>query len=130
MKPGYLLPAIVWLFVIALLLSMPANNIPKTPFLNIPHFDKLVHVILFAVFVVLLNYGFYKQKSAGFYHCHYTISMLTGVLTGIGTELLQEYFALGRSGDLIDLLADIAGSIAGWVFFWFWKSFHHSFLLE
>ncbi len=130
MKLRYLLPSILWLIVISLLLSMPASSIPKTPFLNIPHFDKVVHLFLFSVFVILLNFGFYKQKMIELHRCHYTISMLLGVLTGIGTELLQNYLAIGRSGDLVDLLFDIAGCIIGWVFFGLWKRFYHSFLLE
>jgi len=130
MKFKFLLPALVWLSIILLLLSMPASNMPKTPFLNIPHFDKLVHIFLFAVFTVLLNYGFFKQKNVEFHRCHYTISLLTGVLSGIGTEVIQMYMATGRSGDFGDLLADIAGCLTGWVFFWFWKKFYRSFLLE
>jgi VanZ family protein len=43
--------------------------------------------------------------------------ILIGMVFGIFTETLQRFFIPGRSGNVLDLAADAAGIIAGWLFF-------------
>jgi len=129
-KFRFLIPAFIWFLIIIWLISLPASSIPKTPFLNIPLIDKLAHAFLFGVFVVLLNYGFYKQVHQLFKDHFYTFSFVFAVIMAISTEWIQESLARGRSAEVSDIAADVAGSILGMAFFWFWKRFYRRFLLN
>jgi VanZ family protein len=98
---------------------MPGSNIPDVPFIKIPHLDKLVHAVIFAVFAYLLNYGLYRQKNAFLKTHNYTITLFAGVVYGVITEWIQFSFIPERSGELTDWLADVAGTIAGIIIFHF-----------
>jgi VanZ family protein len=128
MKYRYLLPAFLWCLTILWLISIPGGNIPKFSFLNIPHFDKLIHAFVFGVLSVFLSYGFYKQNISLLGRYPYTFSMLIGVLYSIMTEWIQDRFVMGRTGDFYDILANVIGCCAGIVVFVFLKRVFPSFL--
>ena len=71
---------------------------------NIPHFDKVVHLGLFAVhgFLVLLSISEKKVLA----------TIAVGMLLAIVTEFGQS-FVPGRSMDINDGIADMIGSICG-----------------
>lgn len=121
MKLRYFLPAVVWSLIIVWIISLPPAIIPKTPFLNIPHFDKLVHAFIFAVFIVLLNYGLIRQSSFWTRKYLYTISLVIGVIYGAGTEWIQLHFIAGRTGEWWDFAANITGCLAGTLVFMYLK---------
>jgi VanZ family protein len=121
MKLKYLLPAIVWTLLMLWLITIPGSSIPETPFLNIPHFDKLVHAIIFAVFTFLVNYGFFMQKKLVYSRHHYTISLVLGVIYSVFTEWIQLEFVVGRSGELMDIVADLTGCLLGAIAFYYRK---------
>ena len=128
MKFKYLLPVILWSLVILWLISIPGGNIPKTPFLSIPHFDKLVHFGIFAVFAFLLNYGLSKQSSVSCQKHQYNISLLIGVIYSGGTELLQYMFIVGRFGEIWDFAANMAGCCVGLLVFKHGRKYFPAFL--
>ncbi|MFN3554820.1 MAG: VanZ family protein [Bacteroidales bacterium] len=114
MKIRYLLPAILWSFVILLIIGLPGSNIPKTNLFTLPHFDKLVHAFMFAGFGLFLAYGFIKQDKEEKIHRHAYIASITFcVLYGGATELIQHYWVSGRSGEWADMLANTLGAMAG-----------------
>jgi VanZ family protein len=114
----YLLPATLWFFIILLVVSVPAGNLPKSDLFKIPHFDKVVHTGMFFVFTVLLNYGFYKQESVSFLKVYnYTIAITFGVIYSIVTEILQHFYIAGRSGEYWDFVANLAGISLGVIVF-------------
>ncbi len=129
MKFRFIIPAFIWFLVILWLVSIPASSIPKTHFLQIPHLDKIAHAFLFGVFVVLLNYGFYKQINITFKRHYYTISLISAVLMAILTEWLQDLLGRGRTAEVNDIAADFAGALLGMGGFWIWKRFFKGFLL-
>jgi len=130
MKLKYLLPAIIWSFIILWLISIPGSSIPETPFLNIPHFDKLVHAIIFAVFAFLVSYGLFMQKNSVFSRYHYTITLVLGVVFSVVTEWIQLEFVVGRSGEFMDLVADLAGCLLGMIAFYYRKYYIPTKLLK
>ena len=94
--------------------------IPEVPaFLDLFSPDKLVHLFLFAVLVLLLLRGLRKQF-------HETISrrfavaivLNIGVFLGGMTELLQgTALVTGRQCSVYDFIANVAGCFLGWGFF-------------
>ena len=114
----YNLPGIVWGLIILLLLGMPGDRLPDTFFINIPHFDKIVHGFLFFIFVLLLVYGFAKQYRYKILFSYPSLSsILTGILYGGITEILQNFLFRGRTGDIFDFAADVTGCVLGTIFF-------------
>ncbi|MEZ2441951.1 VanZ family protein [Chitinophaga sp. RCC_12] len=112
----YYTPAILWIILILVLCTLPGKDIPSNTFFDKIHFDKFVHFGLFGGIVLFLSLGIYWQKkhiSAG------TLVLLVICAAGYGLaiEFIQEYWAIGRSFDMFDVLADTLGAIAGvWVF--------------
>ena len=110
----YNLPGIVWGFLIMFILGIPGDDLPKGYFINIPHLDKLVHAFLFLIFVLLLIYGYTKQYRFNILnHYSFVLSIISGVLYGGITEILQGSVFQGRTTDFFDFLADIAGCFSG-----------------
>ena len=66
--------------------------------------DKIVHAGLFAAIsvAVVLRFG------------HGVRWMGPVAAYAVGSELIQAFFLPTRSGDLLDVLADLVGAAAGW----------------
>lgn len=112
----YFAPAILWIILILVVCTLPGNDIPSNSFLDKIHFDKFVHFGLFGGIVLFLSLGIYKQKK---YISPLTLVLLVIVAAGYGLaiEFIQKYWAIGRSFDMYDVVADTLGAIAGvWVF--------------
>ncbi len=120
MKVKYLLPAFLWSAIILFIIGIPGSNIPSSSLFEIPHFDKMIHAGIFGVLSLLLCYGFFRQGkkpfSAGF---SYTITIAICVIYGGLTEMYQHFYVAGRSGDFLDFVANISGSLAGMLFFYY-----------
>ncbi|MFY0252754.1 VanZ family protein [Chitinophaga sp. 30R24] len=112
----YYIPAILWIILILVLCTMPGKDIPSNSFLEQVHFDKVVHFGLFGGIVLLLSLGIFWQKK---YISPLTLTLLIIVAAsyGLAIEFIQKYWAVDRSFDLYDALADTLGAIAGvWAF--------------
>lgn len=101
---------ILWIFTAFVLCTIPTDTIPN-PRLNIPHMDKLVHFVIFFVMSALLSLTF-EQLTRWNLRKIYLLAILTALVYGGLLEILQHFY-FNRSGDMMDLLADIAGGIAG-----------------
>jgi len=104
---------IIWLAIICFGLFMPANELPKQAFINIPHFDKLVHFSLFFGLCVLLFRPFKKLKLK-----HYYLAPATSIFLGLFLEASQQLISATRSSNFYDFLANLAG-IASAILFYF-----------
>jgi VanZ family protein len=114
-KPLFFIPAILWVILIYILLTIHSSDIPDSSFLDEIQFDKWVHCGLFAVLVFLFSFPLKKKFP------HYTsIYLLIAVLAlgyGIGMEYVQKYFTNGdRDFDVWDMVADGVGCIFGLLF--------------
>lgn len=112
-------PALVWAIVILVLSGIPGNYFPRIEgFWDWLGPDKLVHLLLYSAFVFLLMRGFYLQYSFPFLRLNYIwISLAVGTVFGILTEVLQKFVFIGRSGNIYDFGADVAGCLLGWLLF-------------
>jgi VanZ family protein len=116
---GNLWPAMLWLAGIFLLTLLPGSYFPQvTDFWSLFSPDKLIHIVLFAGLGLLLLVGLRKQYPAAAERYIYGIVAGASVLIAILTELLQWYLPIKRDGNVYDTLADMAGILVGFLFFY------------
>ncbi|MFT4524141.1 MAG: VanZ family protein [Bacteroidia bacterium] len=102
-------PSIVWALLILKLLLTQSSELPRFPILfSIPHFDKIVHSILFGVWMATLLWAsvrHFHTKSG------WRVAMILVLVLGASTELIQEFSVISREGSLLDFAADIGGAL-------------------
>jgi VanZ family protein len=104
----YLFAALVWTGVILFGCLIQASDVPT---IRISNIDKLVHAFFYFVFTILWFLTFYKVIiNVNFVHS-LLFSFLFSILLGIFIEILQETLTTTRHGDLLDVLANISGSL-------------------
>lgn len=86
----------------------------------LPGLDKLVHVAMFGIFGFMSLWGYRELFAATPKPKRMrtvTVVFFSGIALGASTEILQQTFAQGRSGDIIDFFADTLGTFIGiWLF--------------
>lgn len=111
------IPAILWLVVVLVLIMIPGKQLPESEFLFEINFDKFVHVGIFGLLAVLFSWPFYKTaipKNKKI--LYFIIIALSTSAFGYTTELMQKYWAQGRSYSLMDWLADSGGALGAFIF--------------
>lgn len=102
-------PSIVWALLILKLLLTQSSELPKFPILfSIPHFDKIVHAILFGVWMATILWASVKQFQS---KEGWKVALPLVLVLGVSTELIQEFAVATRQGSFLDLAADIAGAV-------------------
>ena len=117
MKVTYFWKPILWLAFICYGLFIPASSLPSKPFLNIPHFDKLVHFSLFFVFCLLLFRPFKKLESKYYFLAPFTAITFGGIL-----EWAQRLISVTRSSDFYDFIANASGILLATLFYYLFVS--------
>ena len=114
-SPVKFIPGIIWLIVILILIWLPGNDFPHPDFLLIINFDKFVHAGMFGLLTILFCWPFYKTSVASAKKISYftAIALLSSAF-GYSTELIQKYWATGRSYDLMDWIADTFGVVVAY----------------
>ena len=110
MKNKLLWRNIIWAIIIFVLCSIPGNDLPKTSALSIPHFDKIVHFGMFFVMGIFLFSEISIQTKLKRISIT-SIILLMIAIYGATIEYLQQNYFINRSGDYLDLLADVLGGI-------------------
>lgn len=114
----YYWPAILWILLVLYLCTIPGKDIPNDPFFEKIHMDKLVHMGLFGCTVLLLCIGYYRSKG----HISFltlTLFWLVAAFYGLAIEFIQKYWAVDRSFDMMDAMADAIGALCGIIAFLF-----------
>lgn len=99
---------ILWIGIITYASVTPSKKIPE--FNMIPHLDKIVHLIMYAVMTIFIIPVHLKQKN---YSKTYLFSGSISFLTGIAFELVQKYLTDDRSASLLDIIANTLGVVIG-----------------
>ena len=113
LRPLFLLLALSWAGVIYYLSSQPGMDIPPV----FPLQDKLFHALIFGM-LGFLGVGAMKASMHG-----YKIRQVWGIvvlvtLYGVLDEFHQQ-FVPGRTADIFDVMADMAGGMAGaWMMYY------------
>jgi hypothetical protein len=111
------IPAVSWLVISTILLTLPGSSFPKENWLDKIAFDKWVHIAMFFIMVVL-----WSKAAAGNFNSPGSLKKvfawiaLAGLLYGTGMEFVQGSFISRRSFDGGDIVADGIGCLAGWLF--------------
>jgi len=117
------IPWIVWGLLIFVLVSIPGKDLPVLSE-SVDHFqpDKLIHLFLYVIFVILLQRGFdapYTNRTARENFYFYTL--LAGIILSGGTEIFQHLCISGRNATLKDFLFNTLGCVIGWLVYSFWR---------
>lgn len=101
--------AMGWTIVIAVLCWTPSKVVARvgeeSGFLGIPHFDKIVHAGIFAVFAFLWLAAMRRPR--------YAAVLWAGLALAVVTELGQMIPAVNREAGIDDAAADFLGALAG-----------------
>jgi VanZ family protein len=101
------IPASLWFLLILVGSLIPSNNIPDIQFS-----DKLIHVIFYAIFAFLLFLAVDQQnKKTNTLVSRWKSVLLIGVSAGAVVELIQMSFTESRSGEWLDVIANILGML-------------------
>jgi VanZ family protein len=111
-KNGLLKPILFCLFFITslILFTLPASKVPRIYWLDIPHFDKIIHAGIFAVLCITayLWISHFYAKAEKKIAIMIVLSMAT---YGVVIEFVQANLIEGRSFEELDIAADFTGCI-------------------
>jgi glycopeptide antibiotics resistance protein len=102
------IPAVIWTLFIASSCLVPASAFRSFSFDSLLGIDKLVHFVLYAVFILLWALATTKMTAT-----RKTYLFIVGVSYGVLIEVLQSTMSLGRSYDRVDIVANTIGCILG-----------------
>jgi len=115
------LPAIIWGIFILIMSSFPGDDIPKSFIFNIPFADKIIHFFLYFLLVILILFGSLRKSKNTLIIRKFLFAFFISLLYGILMEVLQYFVFITRSADLMDIVANIAGSFIGLLTFYYIK---------
>jgi VanZ family protein len=101
---------LLWGCIIIVLSLMPGGTGPMKMF-GIPHFDKVGHFGMYAIWAFLLYGALARLGQAGAKRVGIPVLLISVI--GILLECGQYWFAEGRSFELADMVANCAGAIMG-----------------
>ena len=109
-------PAIAGFIIATLLFCLPGEEFPDTGWLDQIHFDKVVHIGLFSLLVILWSLPLRSRlKEKQRLNQVYLLITLVYIVYGIAIEFIQRDFIPHRSFDLFDIVADTLGCVVGWI---------------
>jgi len=106
---------IAWTVFIMVLFLIPSQDIPGSR--EIPHLDKVVHMVFFMIFTILIMRDMLKIKRLKLSSvAYFLVTFLVVLSLAIMVELLQDVMKLGREGDIVDIIYDLLGFFLGMLF--------------
>jgi len=110
------IPAIIWAIIILYLSASSGVKIPES-LSNLNAVDKIGHIAIYAIFSVLVFYGFYGsgKKITNRLILLWVVGFSS--FYGFLMELLQFTFFTGRYFEVLDIIANIIGSFLGLLVF-------------
>ncbi len=112
----FFFPAIIWGLIILYLSSGPGIQLPPS-FWDFIAIDKVGHLVFYGVLAFLIAYGFYKIGNQSINKKMLFISLIVSSIYGICLEFMQYSFFPNRFFEILDIIANISGSIIGILFF-------------
>jgi len=100
--------------LIIVLCLLPSSEFEKLN-VRIDFVDVIVHLVMFMVFSTFLYYDLYKYNTEqNIKRSSVVITLIVCFLLGVMTETLQYMLTfLNRSGNVVDFVFDLIGTIAG-----------------
>ncbi len=97
--------ALSWTLIIVVVLTIPGKSYPDSSLLD---FDKAIHAGLFFILSLLWLFALAHDRLTR----ALTITAIL-IVFSFATEWYQEMLPFGRTGDVLDAVADTAGALAG-----------------
>ena len=114
------MPAVLVAVGIAIVSLIEKEHIPTGISLS----DEAMHGMAYALLAVCLAAALFHNGRTAWQTALWSVPAVT--LYGGLLELLQAYCTLTRSGDWVDLAADLIGAVAGFVCVWIaWICYRH-----
>lgn len=109
-----LILAVLYSCAITVLFFISTSGLPRIRFSSI---DKVVHTTIFFLLVCIWQlYTLQKNDGQLSWRKSFRI-LLWSLFYGILIEVFQELFTAARSADVLDVMANLVGSLIGIVFF-------------
>ena len=113
----YFLPAILWSVVIFVLSTRSGIDLPES-WMDFISWDKIGHAGVYCILTILLLIGFYqKGKKQNLSTTLSTLMVIISSIYGISMEIVQYSFFPGRFFAVMDIIANIIGSLIGLIIF-------------
>jgi len=113
-KTLLLLLAVLYSCGITVLFFIPTDGLPRVNFSSI---DKVVHVAVFIVLILIWQLYVFKKEGGALSWRKSFIILLSSLIYGILIEVFQGLLTDSRSSDVLDVFANLAGSLIGVVLF-------------
>lgn len=106
-RTQYLALAAMWTILTLYLSLISAREASKFNVWDIIGIDKVAHLVFYSIFAFLWSMALH-QKNVG-----RNFVLIFSISFGVLMEIFQLYLFNGRSFELFDILANIAGSVTG-----------------
>lgn len=107
LKKIFFLAALFWTGVILFFCLKKASDLPA---INFPFLDKIVHLFFHFVFTILWFLFFKQIKNSSSNGSAFFITVVFSFILGVGIEFIQHYCTTTRSGDVLDVVANLFGA--------------------
>ena len=115
---------ISWSVFMLIVFFIPSGNLPETQ--NLPFFDKIIHIVLFLVFTILLLFARREHTGSKMMRPGALLLVFATVLVfGTTIELGQFILNLGRTWEFLDLVSDLIGYFTGLFLFFMYSLFQN-----
>lgn len=99
-----------WMALILLFHAIPGTDLPQQAFFQVFHFDKLMHLVMFAL---LSSSVFIALGKSGVIRKYKWFAALGLIFYGIGLEFAQDLWFIERYASVADMIADGLGVLLG-----------------
>jgi len=107
----YLILAILWTGIILYLSLISAQEAKNFNVWDIVGLDKLAHLVFYAGMTILWSMALSRKQPEKKIILFFSISF------GVLMEICQLYLFNGRSFEIYDIVANVMGSLIGWILF-------------
>ena len=124
MFKGYI-PSIIWTLIIVSLSVIPGESLDGYSWSDMWNIDKLGHLIFYGTHTFLLLFAMSHRSAKLLTLNNKYLAPILSILLGLCMELIQYQYFADRHFDVLDLIANIIGSIIGLIIFKFLKLRRH-----
>jgi len=117
-------PGVAWFVLACVAFFIPGSALPDNQIFSLLEVDKLVHVGMFTIMIVLWYLPMHHKGTSSSRWLIRVPLIFFGY--SIAVEFIQHYFIPGRSFDLADIIADAAGCLLGFI----WTRWHYRTQVE
>jgi hypothetical protein len=113
----YYYKSVIVFLLIFFVSIIPGEKVQEVSWLNIPNFDKLIHLGMYFCFSFILIFDIIKTKPQLSKQKIYIFTTTIAVLYSGLLEIVQATLTNSRSGDIIDFFFNISGiliSVLAW----------------